>query len=59
MAFEPVVAGGRPGFLARYDGRADFVLALTVHDGHIERIDIILNPDKLAAIERSRDLTIV
>jgi RNA polymerase sigma-70 factor (ECF subfamily) len=56
--FEAVVAGGRPAFLVRVEGRVDVLQWITVRDGRIARIDVLVNPVKLDAVERGRTLTI-
>ena len=57
--FEAVTAGGRPAFVVRAAGEVDFVLAVTVRDGVVSRIEVLLNPDKLAGVERGRGLAVL
>jgi RNA polymerase sigma factor (sigma-70 family) len=46
----PVVVNGGPGMLVRRDGAAVAVLAFTVHEGRITRIDALADADRLAAL---------
>ncbi|WP_344831020.1 RNA polymerase sigma factor SigJ [Actinocorallia longicatena] len=46
----PVDVNGRPGLLRLVDGATVGVYALTVADGLITRIDLVMNPEKLRSV---------
>jgi len=48
----PVTVNGDPGLIVHVAGHVDFVAAFEVHDGHVEAIWIIRNPDKLTHLDR-------
>jgi len=45
------VVNGGPGIVSTIDGRVAAVLAFTVADGLIVEIDILADPDRLAALD--------
>ena len=47
-----VEINGQPGFVAEHHGEIDTALALQVHEGRIEAIYTIRNPDKLDPLRR-------
>jgi RNA polymerase sigma-70 factor (ECF subfamily) len=50
--FEGATVNGGPGVIARTpEGRLAAVMALVVADGRITRIDVLANPERLAALE--------
>ncbi|WP_307848676.1 RNA polymerase sigma factor SigJ [Microbispora oryzae] len=48
----PAAVNGGPGLLRFRDGRLAGVIALTVADGRITAVDMVLNPDKLTRVRR-------
>jgi len=52
LAVEYVLVNGRPGLMATVDGTPQSVWFFHVHDGHIQNAYAVLNPDKLAHLER-------
>ena len=46
----PALVNGSPGYVTAPGGRALAVLAFTVVEGRIHRIDILADPDRLAAL---------
>jgi RNA polymerase sigma-70 factor (ECF subfamily) len=52
----PVWVNGSPGVITKIRGRAYMVSVLEIVDGLVERQYSILNPDKLASIDRTVDL---
>lgn len=51
-AVESVEVGGQPGLLGRADdGTVVAAMALTIADGHVTRIDSVVNPDKLTHLQ--------
>jgi RNA polymerase sigma-70 factor (ECF subfamily) len=53
---EPVDINGSPGVVLRHRGEAVLALAVEVGDGLVQRITVVVNPDKLAAVDRPVDL---
>ncbi|MEU6411440.1 RNA polymerase sigma factor SigJ [Microbispora sp. NPDC046933] len=49
----PVVVNGRPGLLRYHGERLTSVLGLTVADGRVTAVDMVLNPEKLARVTRA------
>ncbi|MEU8176019.1 RNA polymerase sigma factor SigJ [Microbispora hainanensis] len=49
----PAVVNGWPGLLRYRDGRLVAVIGLTVADGRITAVDMVLNPEKLARVTRA------
>ncbi|HET7244339.1 MAG TPA: RNA polymerase sigma-70 factor [Streptosporangiaceae bacterium] len=56
MTLEPAEINGSPGTLITTGGRAVAALTLTVSDGRITAIQLLANPDKLAAVSAGRTL---
>ena len=56
MTLEPAEINGSPGTLITTGGRAVAALTLTVFDGRITAIQLLANPDKLAAVSAGRTL---
>ena len=56
MTLEAAEINGSPGTLITWDGRAIAALTLTVSDGRITAIQLLANPDKLAAVSAGRTL---
>src|SRR5215472_10926634 len=54
MALEAAEINGSPGTLIMLDGRAIAALTLTVSAGRITAIQLLANPDKLAAVSAGR-----
>lgn len=50
-AIRPAWVNGAPGFVATVDGEARQVLTLEVQHGRIQNIYIVVNPDKLVAVQ--------
>lgn len=50
---EPAVVGGAPGLVIRRGSRTVCTLSVEVAHGRIVRITSVLNPDKLAALDRA------
>ena len=50
FSFEPTELNGAYGVVARKGGVPGYVTAVTVADGRVRRIYIVVNPDKLAAL---------
>ncbi|OLR92181.1 siderophore-interacting protein [Actinokineospora bangkokensis] len=46
----PVLVNGMPGFLRLRGGRPQGVVSLTVVDGRVAAVDIVVNPEKLARV---------
>ncbi len=46
---EPALVNGAPGVIARSASRVVAVVGITVRDGRISEIDLVLDPDKLAS----------
>jgi hypothetical protein len=54
LQFEAATVNGGPGLVARTPDRGLVaVVALVVADGRIRRLDLLANPERLAALERS------
>jgi RNA polymerase sigma-70 factor (ECF subfamily) len=53
-SFAPALVGGFPGLIIEMEGRVYSVTGVEVVDGRIVRISSIINPDKLAGLERLR-----
>jgi RNA polymerase sigma factor (sigma-70 family) len=54
LSSEVVLVNGRIGFLSRRaDGRPFSVVALTIADGRITRMDILADPDRIAGLDLS------
>jgi RNA polymerase sigma factor (sigma-70 family) len=53
LRLRPALVNGAPGFLFSRGGAVSGAIALTVADGRVTAVDMVLNPDKLA---RSRAL---
>ncbi|MFI7627615.1 RNA polymerase sigma factor SigJ [Microbispora rosea] len=49
----PAVVNGWPGLLRYRDGRLVAVIGLTVADGRVTAVDMVLNPEKLARVTRA------
>ncbi|XVQ83789.1 sigma factor [Microbispora siamensis] len=49
----PVVVNGWPGLLRHHGDRLVSVLGLTVADGRVTAVDMVLNPEKLARVTRA------
>ncbi|MBE3012522.1 RNA polymerase sigma factor SigJ [Microbispora sp. NEAU-D428] len=49
----PVVVNGWPGLLRYHGDRLVSVLGLTVADGRVTAVDMVLNPEKLARVTRA------
>lgn len=47
---------GSPGMTVTVDGRPRWVAALDVNDGYIDRLFIMVNPDKLGGVDHEVDL---
>jgi RNA polymerase sigma-70 factor (ECF subfamily) len=56
MTLEAAEINGSPGTLIMSGSRAITALTLTVSDGRITAIQLLANPDKLAAISAGRTL---
>jgi len=56
LSFEPVWVNGRPGAVVAIRGRPFMVNAVDIVDGRIHRSYWMLNPDKLAALDRHPEL---
>jgi RNA polymerase sigma-70 factor (ECF subfamily) len=56
MTLEAAEINGSPGTLITSGGRAIVALTLTVSDGRITAIQLLANPDKLAAVSAGRTL---
>ena len=56
MTLEAAEINGSPGTLIMSGGRAIVALTLTVSDGRITAIQLLANPDKLAAVSAGRTL---
>ena len=56
MSFEAAEINGAPGTLVTVGGQAIAVLTLTVADGRITAIQLLVNPEKLSAISAGRTL---
>jgi len=56
MTLESAEINGSPGTLITLDGRAIAALTLTVSAGRITAIQLLANPDKLAAVSAGRML---
>jgi RNA polymerase sigma-70 factor (ECF subfamily) len=54
--FDPVWVNGSPGIVLRLDGRPYLVMMFDVVDGLVDSQYWMVNPDKLAAIERQIEL---
>ncbi|MCB0966469.1 MAG: RNA polymerase sigma factor SigJ [Ilumatobacter sp.] len=54
-SFEPALVGGFPGIVIEMEQRVFSVTGVEVVDGRIVRITSIINPDKLATMDRPRD----
>lgn len=48
------IVNGGPGIVSAIDGRVTTVLAFTIADGLIVEIDILTDPQRLAALKLSR-----
>jgi RNA polymerase sigma-70 factor (ECF subfamily) len=57
LAFTVTEINGTVGVVASEDGAPRFATALTVADGRVERIDTVVNPDKLAALAVTDPMT--
>ena len=53
---EPVWINGSPGALMSLHGRPWFVTLVDIVDDQIERCYVIVNPDKLAALDHDVEL---
>jgi hypothetical protein len=53
-SFAPALVGGFPGIVIEMEGRIFSATGVEVVDGRIIRITSIVNPAKLAGIERPR-----
>ncbi|MGI5155657.1 RNA polymerase sigma factor SigJ [Microbispora sp. CA-102843] len=49
----PAVVNGWPGLLRYRDGRLVAVIGLTIADGRITAVDMVMNPEKLARVTRA------
>jgi len=49
----PVLVNGGPGFLVVRDGEPLSLIAISVRDGRIAELDILADPDRLAALDLS------
>ena len=49
--FEAVWANGMPGMVIRRRGRPLSLQSFQVHGGRVERVEVIVNPDKLAVLD--------
>ncbi|WP_333737855.1 hypothetical protein [Streptomyces sp. IBSBF 2806] len=49
-----VELNGAPGVLVRDGGRLMMALGFEMHDGEISGVHAVMNPDKLAFVERRR-----
>jgi RNA polymerase sigma-70 factor, ECF subfamily len=58
-AFEAVWANGAPGLVVRRKGRPMFLQSIHVRDGRVERIEVIVNPTKLAVLDRQPRLQLL
>jgi RNA polymerase sigma-70 factor, ECF subfamily len=59
LEFEPVLVNGQPGFRAvAPDGGLVNVIAIDVADGHVVRLQSVVNPDKLAHLGPLSDLAL-
>jgi RNA polymerase sigma-70 factor, ECF subfamily len=56
---EPVVVGGWPGLFVRAGDRLELLHSVVVEDGLVTRVEVIVNPTKLAAIEHGRHVDLV
>ncbi|MGZ4726732.1 MAG: RNA polymerase sigma factor SigJ [Acidimicrobiales bacterium] len=48
---------GSPGIIVRIDHQPFFVMAVEVVDQHVQGIKVVVNPDKLASIDRPHAIT--
>ncbi|WP_310742160.1 RNA polymerase sigma factor SigJ [Microbispora sp. H13382] len=52
----PVSVNGRPGLLRYRDGRLVAVIGITVAQGRVTAVDMVLNPRKLARVTRAGEI---
>jgi RNA polymerase sigma-70 factor (ECF subfamily) len=57
LAYAVTEINGTVGVVASQDGVARFATAVTVADGRVQRIDTVVNPDKLAALAVTGPMT--
>src|SRR5207302_6486247 len=50
IVLHPATVNGRPGALAMHDDALIAVLALSLHDGLVARINAVANPEKLERV---------
>ena len=50
----PVLVNGAPGWISLRDGKVFSVVALTLRNGRITTIDILLDPVRLARLDLTR-----
>lgn len=53
LVAEPRLVNGQPGIVARDDSGVRLAMAASVVDGRIERVSLVVNPDKLRALDRA------
>jgi RNA polymerase sigma-70 factor, ECF subfamily len=56
---EPVIVSGWPGLFVRADERLHLLYWVVVEDGLVTRVEVIVNPTKLEAIEHGRHVDLV
>ncbi len=52
LVARPALVNGGPGWISLRDDKLFAVAALTVHDGRITKMDIVLDPERLERIDR-------
>jgi hypothetical protein len=55
LVARPALINGAPGWVSVLDGELYAIAALTVHNGRITKMDILLDPARLARLDLSAD----